>query len=367
VEDDPHTLKLNPHSWNKIVNMIFVESPCGVGFSYAEDGNYTSGDDQAANDNYNFILSFFNKAFPEFAKNPFFIAGESYAGHYVPQVSKLVYENLKSNKLNLKGFSAGNPSTDWPIEAPHYWPFMAAHGLVSSEDFDYAKKVCGANFTSPTAQCATAIKSMRQALNRINPYDIYAPCIGKASQDGGCLTDHLLAISLMEESSNSLYLSNSPRSPFSQTFIPCINVTAPQLYMQWEEVQRALFVVPQSQKYEWTACSAHLNYVQYAPSVLAIYRQLSPHLRVLVYSGDVDSCVPFSSTQAAIDSLRFPLTSPWRAWLVDNQVAGYVKGFQFPMGSLTFATVKNAGHMVPTYQPKPALEMFSRFIHDQPL
>lgn len=41
------------------------------------------------------------------------------------------------------------------------------------------------------------------------------------------------------------------------------------------------------------------------------------------------------------------------------QVAGFVAKFK---PGLTFATVKGAGHMVPTSNPKEALELVSRFL-----
>jgi serine carboxypeptidase-like clade 1 len=75
-------------------------------------------------------------------------------------------------------------------------------------------------------------------------------------------------------------------------------------------------------------------------------------MRVLVYSGDVDSCVPYLGTEACMDALNLPVVEPWRAWIVDDQVAGYVKVLGGRTGgpSLTYATVKEAGHMVPTYK-----------------
>ena len=55
----------------------------------------------------------------------------------------------------------------------------------------------------------------------------------------------------------------------------------------------------------------------------------------------------------------------WRAWEVNNQVAGYVTSYGG--GSFSFATVKGAGHMVPQFQPVNAVEMFRRFINEEPL
>jgi serine carboxypeptidase-like clade 1 len=52
------------------------------------------------------------------------------------------------------------------------------------------------------------------------------------------------------------------------------------------------------------------------------------------------------------------------AWMLDDQVAGYL----FKNGDYhTFLTVKEAGHMVPSYKPKEALAFFTRFIKGKPI
>ena len=50
----------------------------GVGYSYADDGNYTTGDDETARVNLGVLRGFFDR-FPQLRKNRLFISGESYA------------------------------------------------------------------------------------------------------------------------------------------------------------------------------------------------------------------------------------------------------------------------------------------------
>jgi carboxypeptidase C (cathepsin A) len=76
------TLGENPFSWNLLANMLYVEQPAGVGFSYSDThSDYKTGDKQAATDNYEFIRQFL-KRFPERQPNRFYISSESYGGEH---------------------------------------------------------------------------------------------------------------------------------------------------------------------------------------------------------------------------------------------------------------------------------------------
>lgn len=48
VNDDGATLYENNLSWNKIANVLYLESPAGVGYSYSDDKNYATDDDQVS-------------------------------------------------------------------------------------------------------------------------------------------------------------------------------------------------------------------------------------------------------------------------------------------------------------------------------
>jgi carboxypeptidase C (cathepsin A) len=79
----------NPYTWSTKANMIYLESPKGVGFSYCEDAKSSAEcvntDESTAQDAYEFLVNFFNE-FPEYKANKFYITGESYAGIYIPMM-----------------------------------------------------------------------------------------------------------------------------------------------------------------------------------------------------------------------------------------------------------------------------------------
>ncbi|KAK4592019.1 hypothetical protein RGQ29_016481 [Quercus rubra] len=107
VHSDGKTLYDNKFSWNNAANVLFLESPAGVGFSYSNTTlDYSmSGDRKTAGDNYVFLLNWLRR-FPEYKNRDFYVAGESYAGHYVPQLAHtILFHNKKANKtiINLKG------------------------------------------------------------------------------------------------------------------------------------------------------------------------------------------------------------------------------------------------------------------------
>jgi hypothetical protein len=83
--DNHVKLSPNQYAWNKVASILYVEQPAGVGFSYSDTkADFTTGDAKAASDNYVLIREFL-KRFPNVQGNDFYIASESYGGHYMPQ------------------------------------------------------------------------------------------------------------------------------------------------------------------------------------------------------------------------------------------------------------------------------------------
>jgi len=126
VDDGETVIKANPFPWNKEANMLWLESPAGVGFSVANTTQDMSCNDiTSARDNFNALLEWYKK-FPDFKVNDLFISGESYAGIYVPYFAHEIYQNnLIANftpslyTIPIAGTMVGNGATNWDYEA---WP-----------------------------------------------------------------------------------------------------------------------------------------------------------------------------------------------------------------------------------------------------
>lgn len=103
------SLTFNKYSWHNISNLLFLESPAGVGFSYNTDSKFEYNDVQTAQDNFVALTEFYNK-FPEYRDRGLWIAGESYAGKYIPDLAQLILESNEQKKSNikLKGILIGN-------------------------------------------------------------------------------------------------------------------------------------------------------------------------------------------------------------------------------------------------------------------
>lgn len=84
-QDTFSSLILNEHSWNKKANVLYIESPAQVGFSYMDNKAPTWDDMNIAELNAKTIREFFN-TWTEYQGRDTYIAGESYAGIYVPTV-----------------------------------------------------------------------------------------------------------------------------------------------------------------------------------------------------------------------------------------------------------------------------------------
>jgi len=91
-DDANYTIFDNPYPWNNRTNVLYIEGPAGVGFSYAQtSADKIFNDITSSNDFLEALKSFYVK-FPEFVGRDLYISGESYGGIYVPYFAYRVHQ-----------------------------------------------------------------------------------------------------------------------------------------------------------------------------------------------------------------------------------------------------------------------------------
>ena len=120
------TLIYNDYTWSTLVNMVYIEQPIGVGFSYEdgeiadpEPGSVDLGDYHAVMDMVRAMGEFF-RIHPKrlSPRNKLYIASESYGGHYMPELVLAIFDSPRLGltlpwRAQFSGMLVGNPYTSF--------------------------------------------------------------------------------------------------------------------------------------------------------------------------------------------------------------------------------------------------------------
>ncbi|CAN0912230.1 Serine carboxypeptidase 24 [Linum grandiflorum] len=347
------SLFLNKYSWNREANILFLESPAGVGFSYTNTTSNLkdSGDARTSQDALIFLLKWMSR-FPQYKFRDFYIAGESYAGHYVPQLAKRIHDYNKQHSnpiINLKGIMLGNAVTDNYYDGIGTVMYWWSHSMISDRSYRSILDHCDFGEDKTSTKCDNAVSyAMNREFGDIDQYSIYTPsCLHPKSGENG--------------TTRFLRMKNTVLHRPISGYDPCTESYAEKYYNR-PDVQRAMHAnVTGTIPYKWTACSDML--IKYwkdsDPSMLPTYKELiAAGFRIWVFSGDTDSVVPVTATRFSLSHLNLTVKTRWYPWKSGNQVGGWTEEYE----GLTFATVRGAGHEVPLFQPRRAFILFRSFL-----
>ncbi|KAJ4833227.1 Serine carboxypeptidase-like 20 [Turnera subulata] len=399
---DLPNLHLNPYSWSKVSSVLYLDSPAGVGLSYSNNqSDYITGDLKTASDSHTFLLKWF-ELYPEFLSNPFFIAGESYAGVYVPTLSYEVVKGIDAGAkpvLNLKGYLVGNGVTDPVFDGNALVPFAHGMGLISDDLYEEVTKECSGNFYQPLGDnCESKLAKVDEDIAGLNIYDILEPCYydNKIRE----VTDAKI---MLPSTFRQLGETDKPlpvrkrmfgrawpfRAPvrdglvptwpqlLNDVSVPCTDDEVATAWLNNEAIRKAIHAENISIAGSWQLCTDRITFSHDAGSMIKYHRNLTLRgYRALIFRetvlmnlssvppGDHDMCVPFTGSEAWTRSMGYTIVDEWRPWTSNGQVAGFTQGYA---NNLTFLTIKGAGHTVPEYKPREALDFYSRFLAGKPL
>ncbi|ONK77408.1 uncharacterized protein A4U43_C02F6220 [Asparagus officinalis] len=358
---DGRGLRINKKSWNKVSNLLFVESPAGVGWSYSNTtSDYTTGDEKTANDMHIFLMRWYDK-FPEFKSRGLFLTGESYAGHYIPQLANALLDHNKHStdfRFHIKGVAIGNPLLKLDRDVPATYEYFWSHGLISDEVGLTIMNNC--DFEDYTFE---------------DPHNVTKSCNDAISKANNAVGDYIDNYDVILDVCYPSLVEQELRLRKVATHISvgvdvCMSYER-RLYFSLPRVQHALHANRTKLPYSWSMCSRVLNYSDTDGNIniLPLLKRIISHrIPIWVYSGDQDSVVPLLGSRTLVrelaHDLKFPITVPYGAWFNKGQVGGFATEYG---NILTFATVRGASHMVPFAQPARALALFKSFINGQRL
>jgi carboxypeptidase D len=346
-------VSINPYSWHKRANMLFVDQPVGTGLSFT-NGSYANSTQQVAAEFYQFLQTFY-EIFPSYKTRDLYIFGESYAGIYIPTISTYILDQndalQKSNPekqtiIQLTGIGIGNGWIDVITQSVIYPELGRFTGILNSNQqyaLDQSAAKCYQDMLKGNFQSAACQDNLLGDLSnasgnnvtgQVNVYDMrfFDPT-------GGAIWPY--AVVYMAE-----YLAN------------------PNVLQQVHVDNRSV----------WSDCNGPVYTAlagQEGAGTLKLLPRLIETMPVLLYSGQFDIICNHLGTEQFLTTIDWPhrdefLNANRSVWVVNStNPAPFIGGYVQKFSNLTYLLVLNASHMVPFSVPEASLDMFTRFIRSK--
>lgn len=408
VNKDSNSTVLNPWSWNNEVNMLYIDQPNQVGFSYdvptngtwdqvsgnwdvspfphgvvpeqnntfyvgtfPSQKNYTTANstENSAKALWHFAQTWFTE-FPEYKPHDDRVSiwTESYGGRYGPsfaaffqvQNEKIVKNKADYHYIHMDTLGILNGCVDLLTQAPHY-PQMAYNNTYGIEAINKTQYENAMRAWSRPGGCKDGILKCRRLAAEGDP-----------KMTGRNATVNKFCSKASDFCSNEVegpYINTSGRGYYDISHFDPDPFPPPYhngfLSQHW--VQGALGVPVNFTESVNSVYSAFGATGDYARSDVHGYLDdiaylLDTGVKVALVYGDRDYACPWNGGEAV--SLRVDhaeahqFRSAGYAPLHTN--ASYVGGLVRQHGNFSFSRVFEAGHEVPAYQPQTAYEIFHR-------
>ncbi|CCE92164.1 serine-type carboxypeptidase TDEL_0D05800 [Torulaspora delbrueckii] len=349
--DADGSVYLNEGSWHNRADIVYVDQPVGTGFSTSnlESINYDEDLETVTEHFMRFIDSYF-QSFPDDLDKELVLAGESYAGQYIPFFADAIMRHnagLDDDyvKYKLKALLIGNGWVDPSTQSLSYLPFAVEKGLIDQShpnfpDLLKAHEECQNAINSKGSEEKFSYQECEKIITLLLKYT--KDTSSKVDENQVCLNvyDYTLRDSYPSCGMNwPEGLQNVPEF-FSKPGV------MEALHLDSEKMQR------------WHECDSKvlekLSNPKSRPSVNLLPSILESGLDVFLFNGDHDFICNNKGVLDTINNMEwgthsgFSENSQIYEWYhldsqtYEEQVAGYVKHDR----NLTFISVYNASHMI---------------------
>ncbi|KAL3459953.1 pheromone-processing carboxypeptidase kex1 [Aspergillus heterothallicus] len=353
---DNETLEYNEGSWDEFANLLFVDQPVGTGFSFVNTNSYIHELDEMADQFVTFLEKWF-AIFPEYARDDIYLAGESYAGQYIPYIAKAIQDRNQKpggNKpaWNLRGLLIGNGWISPAEQYPAYLTYAYEEGLVEEgskigNELEVLQSICKSRMETGIPK--VTINDCEEVLNKLLSKTL--------DSNQQCLNMYDIRL---RDSASSCGMSWPP------------DLVDVKPYLQMPEVVLALNINP-DKKSGWDECAGDVSRSfrprKSAPSVTLLPSLLESGIEILLFSGDRDLICNHVGTEHLISNMKWNggtgfetspgVWSPRHDWTFEDEPAGFYQRAR----NLTYVLFYNASHMVPFDYPRRSRDMVDRFMN----
>ncbi|PKI84446.1 carboxypeptidase D [Malassezia vespertilionis] len=349
--------------WNEFADVLYLDQPVGTGYSFVENDAYASSFEQVTKE-FVFAMEQFVEIYPEYAyarhgeHGPggavdVYLAGESYAGQFIPYFADALLKAKSSSPFMLRGIAIGNGYMDPVSQYGTEVETMVQQGIWKAGGAEVR------TMEPVVAACRAAIA--KDAVPRIG----YPVC------------DDIL-YRIMNITSQTIdgqqYCVNTYDLRRTDTFPACGRNWPREMapvtsYLRREDVRESLHIDPVKAE-AWVECSPKVSRTlaahaeKAASSVTLLPGLLEAGLPVLIFAGDKDLICNALGLERMVHALRIhdePVLNQTHAqsWRINGDLVGTWQSAK----NLTYAKIANASHMVGYDRPFAAHDMMLRFMH----
>lgn len=342
---DGKSFKVKEGGWEEYATVVYVDQPPGTGFSYTSTDHYLHTMDDAKAHFMEFLRNFY-QVFPEYKHMDTYLAGESFAGQWIPYYADAI---LNSNlRVPLLGAAIGNGWIDPKRHYPSYLDFAVKVGVLeeNSPEFKRAKLA--------TDECVEIIEKL--------PSDPM----------------------LIEKCQHVIFEVASVRNRKVNGVDMCLNIydvrlddTSPACGMNWPpdmvpvtsflgrpDVVNAIHA--QAHPGSWRECRPDVHRAfreSKQQSSFTVLPKVLAKIPVLIFAGDQDLICNYVGLENSIKALEWNGatglgTVQTQSW----NVAGAHVGTWVDSRNLTYVKIFNASHMAPYDVPHVTHDMMLRFM-----
>ncbi|KAK9823746.1 hypothetical protein WJX72_005120 [[Myrmecia] bisecta] len=355
--------KARSHSWVEQANVLFLDNPVGTGFSYVEEGsNFTTTNAELAADLLVWLKEFV-WGHPEFHFAPIHIFCESYGGKMGIEFAKAIAHEQATAFLpvNFRGIALGD---SWisPIDFVLSWgPYLEALSLLDQQTLTNLSHMAetaqdamrAGNFSRATDVWGQYEEEIERQTDNVNFYNVLLHNV----PDDDVQSSHPVSQSMPGESVPLLARRMLARHH-------------PESLTKWmnREVRDMLGIIPEHVKWGGQArnVSEHLAEDFMKDVISVVDDVLNAGVPVTIYNGQLDLICCTLGVDAWLTQLKWSGSAAFNAAkrrpLYAHRHSKATGAFFKAHANLAMYYIMGAGHMIPSDQPKMALQMLTHIL-----